>query len=68
MPQIVDAAERVLVAHAARLRTFQRNGQIVRVIQLDSREDAGGLKRPEGTVQLAVVFNRQFTRNFGVSD
>jgi hypothetical protein len=55
MPQIVDAAEKVLVAHAARLRIFQRSGQIVRVIQLDSREDAGGLKRPEGTVQLASV-------------
>jgi Domain of unknown function (DUF3854) len=55
MPQIVDAAEKVLVANAARLRTFQRSGQVVRVIQLDSREEDGGLKRPEGTVQLASV-------------
>ena len=55
VPQIVDAAEKVLVANAVRLHIFQRGGQIVRVTQLDSREEGGGLKRLEGTVQLASV-------------
>jgi hypothetical protein len=55
MSQVVDAAEKVLVANAARLHIFQRGGQIVRVIQLDRRREGSGLKRPEGTVQLASV-------------
>jgi len=55
MPQIVDAAEKVLVANAARLCRFQRGGQVVRVIQLDRGEEGGGLRRPVGTVQLSSV-------------
>jgi hypothetical protein len=54
-PEIVDAAERVLVAHAAALRIFQRAGEVVRVICLDQEVDRGGVRRPAGTVQLAPV-------------
>jgi hypothetical protein len=54
-PQMVDAAEKVLVANAPRLHLFQRSGQIVRVIQLDRRKEGRGLKRPKGTVQLTSV-------------
>jgi hypothetical protein len=53
MPQIVDAAEKVLIANATSLRIFQRSGQIVRVMELDKVEEGGGLNRPSGTVQLA---------------
>jgi hypothetical protein len=54
-PEVVDAAERVLVAHAAALRIFQRAGEIVRVICLDQELDRSGLRRPAGNVQLAAV-------------
>ena len=55
MPEIVDRAESVLVANAARLKTFQRASEIVRVITLDRESKDGGLRRPIGTVQLAAV-------------
>jgi len=54
-PEIVDAAERVLVAHAPALRIFQRAGEVVRVVCLDKEVDRGGLRRPAGNVQLAPV-------------
>ena len=54
-PEIIDAAERVLVANAARLRIFQRAGEIVRVIVLDREVHRAGLWRPAGNVQLAAV-------------
>jgi len=54
-PEIVDAAERVLVAHAAELRIFQRAGEVVRVICLDRETERSGFRRPAGTVQLAPV-------------
>jgi Domain of unknown function (DUF3854) len=62
MPQMVDAAEKLLVANAARLRMFQRSGQAVRVVQLDRKADCRGLKRPEGTIQLTPVSPIYFTR------
>jgi len=46
VPRMVDAAEQVLVDNAPRLHIFQRSGQIVRVIQLDSRDDFDTVKRP----------------------
>jgi hypothetical protein len=55
IPDIVDEAERVLVANATRLRMFQRSGDIVRVIALDRDTERAGLRRPIGTVQLAAV-------------
>ncbi len=54
-PEIVDVAEQVLVANAARLRLFQRGGEIVRVVSLDRETARGGLQRPAGCVQLAPV-------------
>jgi hypothetical protein len=51
-PEIVDAAERVLVAHAARLQVFQRAGEIVRIVTLERESTDGELWRPAGTVQL----------------
>jgi hypothetical protein len=54
-PEIVDAAERVLVAHAPALRIFQRAGEVVRVVCLDREVERGGVRRPAGTVQLAPV-------------
>jgi hypothetical protein len=54
-PEIVDTAERVLVAHAAELRIFQRAGEVVRVVCLDREIDRSGIRRPAGTVQLAPV-------------
>jgi len=55
IPEMVDQAETVLVASAARLKMFQRGSEIVRVVALDSESMASGLKRPIGTVQLAAV-------------
>jgi uncharacterized protein DUF3854 len=54
-PEIIDAAERELVANAARLRIFQRAGEIVRVIALEREVDRAGLRRPAGNVQLVAV-------------
>lgn len=54
-PEIVDAAEQVLVANATRLRIFQRAGEVVRVITLNREVKRTGLRRPTGTVQLAPV-------------
>jgi hypothetical protein len=54
-PEIVDAAEHVLVAHAAGLRIFQRAGEVVKVVCLDQEVDRGGIRRPAGNVQLAAV-------------
>jgi len=54
-PEIIDEAERVLVAHAARLGVFQRTGEVVRVISLPLEIDQCGLRRPVGNVQLAPV-------------
>lgn len=55
LPEIVDSAEKVLVANAERLKVFQRAGEVVRVIALKRESDRGGLRRPTGTVQLAPV-------------
>jgi hypothetical protein len=54
-PEIVDKAERVLVANAPQLRVFQRAGEVVRVVALEHETDWGGLRRPVGTVQIAPV-------------
>ena len=54
-PDIVDKAERVLVANAPRLRVFQRAGEVVRVVALEHKSEWFGLRRPAGTVQLAPV-------------
>ncbi len=41
-PEIIDAAEQVLVANAARLRVFQRAGEVVRVVALERESESGG--------------------------
>jgi len=51
-PEIVDAAERVLMAHAVRLRVFQRAGEVMRIIALERESADGDLWRPAGSVQL----------------
>jgi uncharacterized protein DUF3854 len=51
MPVAVDEAEQILLQEAERLRIFQR-GELTRVIRLPQPHDAGGLRRPAGTVQL----------------
>ncbi len=57
LPEIVDDAEKVLVANAEQLKLFQRAGEIVRIISL-TREEVSqakkrdGLERPEGAVVL----------------
>ena len=55
IPDMVDQAEDVLVANAARLKMFQRGSEIVRIIALDQESKHHGLIRPVGTVQLAAV-------------
>jgi hypothetical protein len=55
MPQIIDEAEKVLVANSARLGIFQRAGEVMRVIALEREIDHGGLRRAVGTVQLAAA-------------
>ena len=54
-PETIDAAERVLLANATRLRVFQRAGEVVRVVSLEREIDRAGLRRPTGAVQLAPV-------------
>lgn len=54
-PEAVDAAEDMLVARAESLRMFQRGGEIVRVITLVEPKHSNGLRRKEGTVQLAPL-------------
>ena len=54
-PQAVDEAEKILLAHAERLRIFQRGGEIVRVVTLPKAHRGGGLDRQPGTIQLAPV-------------
>jgi hypothetical protein len=63
-PEIVDAAERVLVTNAARLRVFQRAGEIVRVVALEHKSERSGLYRPPGTVQLAPVSTLNLQETF----
>jgi Domain of unknown function (DUF3854) len=63
-PEIVDAAERILVANATRLRLFQRAAEVVRVITLDREVERTGLRRPTGTVQLAPVSTLNLLETF----
>ncbi len=66
IPQIIDNAEKVLVTNAARLRLFQRAGEVVRVIALEREIDHGGLRRPAwnrsacavSTLYLQETFDR----------
>ncbi len=51
-PAIVDAAEKILLQHAERLRIFQRAGAIVRVIELPVAIKKGNPTVTEGTVLL----------------
>ena len=63
-PEIIDTAERVLFANAARLRVFQRAGEVVRVVSLEREIDRGGLRRPAGNVQLAPVSTLNLQETF----
>ena len=63
-PEIIDTAERVLFANAARLRVFQRAGEVVRVVSLERETDRGGLRRPAGNVQLAPVSTLNLQETF----
>jgi hypothetical protein len=63
-PEIVDSAERILVANATRLRIFQRAAEVVRVITLDREVERAGLQRPTGTVQLAPVSTLNLLETF----
>jgi hypothetical protein len=54
-PEIIDSAERILVANAPRLRVFERAGEVVRVIALENESDLSGLRRPVGTTQAVPV-------------
>jgi hypothetical protein len=52
LPATVDRAEDLLLAHSERLGVFQRAGELVRVVSLPEPQQAGGIRRPEGSVQL----------------
>ena len=54
-PEIVDAAEGILVENSTRLGIFQRGGEIVRVITLDRDIRRDGLQHPVGAVELMPV-------------
>ncbi len=54
-PKAVDDAEGILVALAESLKLYQRAGEVVRIITLESPKHSGGLCREAGTVQLAPV-------------
>jgi hypothetical protein len=54
-PQAVDEAEEILLAHAERLRIFQRAGEVVQVITLPKAQREHGLTRQAGTIQLAPM-------------
>jgi hypothetical protein len=60
LPDIVDAAEAVLVKNAESLRVFQRAREIVRVISLGGKaleraNRSGSLRRPEGVMLLHPI-------------
>jgi putative DNA primase/helicase len=63
-PAIVDAAERILLQHAERLRIFQRAGAIVRVIELAVAIKEVKLKVVEGTILLDPLSAPAITEAF----
>jgi len=54
MPEVIEEAERELVANAERLRIFNYGPKVVRIIKLDKPDLSldGALRKPAGTVQL----------------
>jgi putative DNA primase/helicase len=59
-PEILDAAEKILVEHAPRLKVFQRSGEVVRIIALTQAQVGRAKKRDKierqpGTIALLPV-------------
>lgn len=54
-PAAVDRAEALLIDRAAELRIYQRAGEVVRIIALDTAEERGPVRKQAGTIQLVPV-------------
>ncbi len=50
-PEAVDEAEEVLLRQAESLCIFQRGEELVRIIQLESEQRSGGIRRKAGTIK-----------------
>ena len=64
LPEVADAAERVLLNHAEGLRVFDRSGQIVRIVKLPEPKVGGGLSRPAGAILIESIDKYQLLEIF----